>query len=620
MNSQVRGSGRVSGRRVLVTGSLLAALVLPVVPAAIAAPAAARVAERSSSVGSTPSTSAGSSARGAALVAGSTSAVPTPRLRWRECGKPLLCTSVAVPLDWSRPRAGSISLSLVKLPAASPGRRIGTIFVNPGGPGASGADMMRADPTFLPASVRARFDVIGFDPRFVGSSRPAASCRYDEDFARFVSDLPAFPVGDAQETAFLTAQAGYARSCRGQAALRYASTGSVARDLELLRKAVGDRQLTFVGYSYGSYLGQVYAQLYPGKVRAMVLDGVIDAQQWVSGSGAEWQTVPFSARIGSAAGSTAALGEFFRLCRAAGPVRCQLAAQGNPAATYRWIADALLAAPIPLGEDVELDYATLVSATASVLYAPQYWEVFAAELQSLYVEILRAADASAVEAVGAAGLSRASAARPISATTAAARLRATPPAGTLRAAAASVKDRTATSGGLPVMPTFGAFERPLPTRPAPVPPLVPADNEFASFAAVTCSDTRNPGQAARWVDAARRQDQRYPYFGRAWTWSGAQCRTWALRDPNAYTRAFGARTANPILVIGNTFDPATPYRGAVATARRFPGARLLTVRGYGHTSAAVPTPCVDRAVASYLLTRTPPKAGTACRQTPVAFR
>jgi len=620
----------------VVTG-LLAGLILPLIPTGSAD---ARVAD-SPTAGSTVAASAVSSSgsRGAAL---GVAAAPVPRVRWRSCGKPLLCASAAVPLDWSRPRAGSISLSLVKLPASLRRGRIGTIFVNPGGPGASGADMMRADPTFLPASVRARFDVIGFDPRFVAASRPAASCLYDEAYLQFVSDQPAFPVGDTQEAAFLTAQSTYAQACRGHSSLRYASTASVARDLELLRVAVGDPQLTFVGYSYGSYLGQVYAQLYPSKVRAMVLDGVIDAQQWVSGSGDEWRSSPFSVRIGSAAGSSAALGEFFRLCRVAGRTRCQLAAQGNPAATYRWLADALLAAPIPLGDGVDLDYATLIGATASVLYSPQYWEVFAAELESLYVEILRAADPAAAGAASAALNAGRTPAPALRAATAAARLKVSSPGARLRAAARSVQSRTASAGGLPVMPaltgalsgtgagavagtvaghlTARPFERPLPTRPDPLPPIVPADNEFASFAAVTCSDSRNPDDAARWVESARRQDESYPYFGRAWAWSGAQCLSWTLRDPNAYTGRFGARTANPILVIGTTFDPATPYRGAVATARRFPGARLFTVHGYGHTSAAVPNACVDRATAYYLLTRKPPRPGAYCRQDPVAFR
>jgi pimeloyl-ACP methyl ester carboxylesterase len=546
----------------------------------------------------------------APVVAAPLPAVPVagaivPKLVWRSCGAPLLCASAKVPLDWSRPRGATISLALVKLPAKNRSKRIGTLFVNPGGPGGSGVEMVRADPAIFPASVRARFDVVGFDPRFVGSSRPVATCMYDEAFGDFVSSQPAFPVTDEQESAFAVAQAGYAKRCAGRSYLRFASTASVARDLDLLRRAVGDAKLTYAGYSYGSYLGQMYAQLYPTTVRAMVLDGVIDAQAWTSGAGEEWRSTPFSARIGSATGSWRTLKEFFRLCRAAGRARCDLAAQGDPEATYRAIADRLLAEPVPLGGGLELDYPTLVSATASVLYAPQYWQVFAAELQALHLELTRAATTTG-SGSGAAGQTRALAVTP----------------SRLRLAAASVRARTPQAADRSVMPALErpdlllarSFERPQPTQPAAVPQVTPADNTMASFAAVTCTDSRNPSDIADWVNAAHRQDDDNPYFGRAWTWAGALCATWTQRDPNAYLGPFGARTAAPILVVSTRFDPATPYEGAVATAARFPGARLLTVNGYGHTSSAMPSACVQRSVAYYLLTQRPPKSGAYCRQ------
>jgi pimeloyl-ACP methyl ester carboxylesterase len=527
-----------------------------------------------------------------------------PKLVWRSCGAPLLCASAKVPLDWSRPRGATISLALVKLPAANRSKRIGTLFVNPGGPGGSGVEMVRADPEIFPASVRARFDVVGFDPRFVGSSRPVATCMYDEAFGDFVSSQPAFPVTDEQESAFAVAEAGYAKRCAGRSYLRFASTASVARDLDLLRRAVGDAKLTYAGYSYGSYLGQMYAQLYPTMVRAMVLDGVIDAQAWTSGAGEEWRSTPFSARIGSAAGSWRTLQEFFRLCRSAGRARCDLAAQGDPETTYRAIADRLLADPVPIGGGLELDYPTLVSATASVLYSPQYWQVFAAELQALHVELTKAATTTSPASVG--QTTRALAVTP----------------SRLRLVAASVRARTPQAADRSVMPALErpdlllarSLERRQPTQPAPVPQVTPADNTMASFAAVSCTDSRNSSDIADWVSAAHRQDQDNPYFGRAWTWAGALCATWTQRDPNAYLGPFGARTAAPILVVSTRFDPATPYEGAVATAARFPGARLLTVNGYGHTSTAVPSACAQRSVAYYLLTQKPPKSGAHCRQ------
>ncbi|MFN8080032.1 MAG: alpha/beta hydrolase [Kineosporiaceae bacterium] len=600
MKIEAPGGPRRAGRALLVglVGVLSSGTAL------VATPAAGAIGSGSGAGMARPSVSASSTF----------GAFPVPTLRWRACGAPLQCTRVAVPLDWSHPRGAKISLSLARLPATSKARKLGTIFVNPGGPGASGVEMMLGDPSFLPAAVRARFDVVGFDPRFVGGSRPAATCLYDEDYARFASSVPAFPVTPAEESDYLDAQAGYATKCAQHSYLRYASTASVARDLELLRRAVGDKQLTYVGYSYGSYLGQVYAQLYPRTVRAMVIDGVLDAQAWVSGQGDEWQSSPFSARIRSAQGSSASLQEFFRLCRGAGQARCELATQGDPAATYRWIADQLLAQPIDLGGGVQLDYPALVSATASMLYSPSYWQAFAAELQALYVELNSPTPAPVPVPEPAAGAAARRAASP--ATARAARTT------RLRALARRVVSRATADSTRPVpaLELPRSHEKPLPTKPDPLPSIAPADNGLASFAAVTCADSRNPTQSADWVSAAQTAEDAYPYFGRAWTWSGALCATWRFTDPNAYRGTFGARTSTPILVIGNTFDPATPYSGAVATARRFPGARLLTVRGYGHTSAAMPSACVQRSVSYYLLTRTPPRSGAYCRQDAAPFR
>lgn len=604
MKIEAPGGPRRAGRALVagLVGLLCSGTALAAAPAsaAISPEAVAGVGAARPARAPLAATSA-AAPRTAASSASTFGAFPVPRLRWRACGAPLQCTRVAVPLDWSHPKGTKISLSLAKLPATSKARKLGTIFVNPGGPGASGVELMLGDPSFLPAAVRARFDIVGFDPRFVGDSRPAATCLYDEEYASFASSVPAFPVTSSEEADYLDAQAGYAAKCAQHSYLRFASTASVARDLELLRRAVGDKQLTYVGYSYGSYLGQVYAQLYPRTVGAMVLDGVLDAQAWVSGQGDEWRSSPFSARIRSAHGSSASLQEFFRLCRAAGRTRCELATQGNPATTYRWIADQLLAQPIDLGAGVQLDYPALVSATASMLYSPSYWQAFAAELQALYVELTT--PASALVPAPAAGASAARATR-------------------LRVLARRVAKRATDAAARPVpaLEVPRSHEKPLPTKPDPLPAIAPADNGLASFAAVTCADSRNPTQSAEWVSAAQTAEDAYPYFGRAWTWSGALCATWRLTDPNAYRGTFGARTATPLLVIGNTFDPATPYSGAVSTARRFPGARLLTVRGYGHTSAAMPSACVQRSVSYYLLTRKPPRSGAYCRQDAAPFR
>ncbi len=243
-----------------------------------------------------------------------------------------------------------------------------------------------------------------------------------------------------------------------------------------------------------------------------------------------------------------------------------------------------------------------------MLYAPAYWQVFAAELQALYLELTQ--DATVISS-GSAGQTRVAASLP----------------SRLRVVAASVHARTTQAGDRSVMPAFArpdrfrrSAERPLPSKPAPAPTFTPADNSTATFAAVACADGRNPSDAAAWASAAQQQDDANPYFGRAWTWAGVLCATWTHRDPNAYLGPFGTRTAAPIMVVSTRFDPATPYEGAVATAARFPGARLLTVNGYGHTSSAMPSACVQRSVAYYLLTQKPPRKGAYCRQDETPFR
>ncbi len=576
------GAARPRRRRRAVHAGAVAA-VMTALAALGAAPARAEPAPTTTAGAPVPVGRAG--ARQTAVV---------PRLVWTDCGAAYQCATARVPLDWSRPRGGTVTLALAKLPATRPGARIGTVFVNPGGPGASGVDAVRAAPDLLPEGVRARFDVVGFDPRFVGASQPAASCLNDGAYAAFVDAQPPFPLTPEAEPAFAAAHAGYTAQCTRQSLLRFASTASVARDLDLLRQAVGDEALSYVGYSYGTYLGQVYAQLFGNRVRAMVLDGVLDGRAWQSGTGQERLTTPFSVRVGSAEASQEALGEFFRLCADVGSARCALDSQGDPAATYAAIADSLAAQPLQLDADTQLDYQRLVTVTSSVLYAPGYWQAFAADLQLLHVELGDAAPAAA-----------AAARRPRTTRTAAAVAR------RLVARAEQIDD-------LPGMPTLrmpallpGDLPGRIPAGPVGYP--TPADNAFAAFAAVSCTDTANPSDLSVWSRAAADTMGRSPYFGRAWTWSGLVCATWPHQDPGAYRGPIGAQLGAPLLVIGTRFDPATPYQGAVVTAQRYPGSRLLTVEGYGHTSSAMPSRCVSSAITEYLVRTAAPRESV-CRQ------
>lgn len=198
-----------------------------------------------------------------------------PTVKWRRCGKPFQCARVRVPLDHRRPHGRKLRLALVRLPAPEHADRIGSLLVNPGGPGGSGVEFVRHQAVeTVPAEVRARFDIVGFDPRGVGRSG-AVGC--GDEAQRFLAG--GFGADRPVDVADVLARArAVADSCAAAnpALLPHMSTQSVARDLDLIRRAVGDHQLTYLGFSYGSTIGLTYSETFPERVRAMVLDGPVD--------------------------------------------------------------------------------------------------------------------------------------------------------------------------------------------------------------------------------------------------------------------------------------------------------------------------------------------------------
>ncbi|GAA3310226.1 hypothetical protein GCM10020295_76750 [Streptomyces cinereospinus] len=214
-----------------------------------------------------------------------TPAASAPRLDWHPCvkGSPFDCATARVPLDYGDPGGRTVELAVVKRKATAPGRRIGTLFFNPGGPGGPGTVQMPQNYAFFPREVRERFDIVSWDPRGVGSST-AVKCfaGSQEAQAWTAGKSTGVPVGARQRAAWITAYQDLARRClqRDPELLRHVSTADTARDLDRLRQAVGDPQLTYLGISYGTILGATYANLFPGTVRAMVLDSNWDPQAW----------------------------------------------------------------------------------------------------------------------------------------------------------------------------------------------------------------------------------------------------------------------------------------------------------------------------------------------------
>ncbi len=217
----------------------------------------------------------------AACSTGSSDSVAAPdgttraatSLHWGRCGN-VECATLRVPLDRSLPHGKQIGLALARVKAAKRSERIGSLVVNPGGPGAPGADFVDQLASSLPKAITDRFDIVGWDPRGTGRSSPV-DCGNRLDYL-FRPD--AAPDNAAEYAARDAAARRFAQSCnlRSPDLIRHIATADTVQDLDRIRAAVGDKKLTFLGLSYGSYIGALYAQRYPGQVRALVLDGAID--------------------------------------------------------------------------------------------------------------------------------------------------------------------------------------------------------------------------------------------------------------------------------------------------------------------------------------------------------
>jgi pimeloyl-ACP methyl ester carboxylesterase len=209
--------------------------------------------------------------------------VPTAStLRWHACSGELGllrvpdCTMLSVPLNYADPGGRHISLALDMIPAtAPPSQQQGILLVNPGGPGGSGLSLAVAVAQGLAPSVAADYDIVGFDPRGVGSSVPALSC--DPGF--FSGVRPNYvPANPAAEQVLISLARLYADDCEQRFGwlLPYMTTEDSARDLDSIRAAFGVSKINYYAFSYGTYLGQVYATLFPARVRRMVLDSTVD--------------------------------------------------------------------------------------------------------------------------------------------------------------------------------------------------------------------------------------------------------------------------------------------------------------------------------------------------------
>ena len=294
-------------------------------------------------VGGTPTTSA---------VRTGGPGVPTPVV-WTDCGDGFQCGSIPAPLDYDRPRRATIDVALIRRPASDPDARIGSLLVNPGGPGASGVEFVRLAADLFPEELQSRFDIVGFDPRGSGATMPI-DCDFDLDA---VFALDATPDTIAERTALERTNADLADACAASNGrdLPFVTTQDTVRDMDRIRAAVGDEALTYLGYSYGTYLGALYADRYPTHVRAMLLDGAVDP------------TLPaVESTLTQAAGFEQSLEAFFADC--ASDSGCEFSSDGDPAAAFDDLVADIDATGVPADDGRTLGPGETDVAVASALY------------------------------------------------------------------------------------------------------------------------------------------------------------------------------------------------------------------------------------------------------------
>ncbi|HVM66845.1 MAG TPA: alpha/beta hydrolase [Acidimicrobiales bacterium] len=421
-------------------------------------------------------------------------------------------------MDYAHAGGTHIGIALRRRPASDPALRIGSLVLNPGGPGGSGIAALEQDLRLLPAPVLDRFDVVAFDPRGIGASDPL-HCTGD------TYDGPApdpDPATAAAQQQLLTADRDYAAACAQAAGglLAHLGTADVARDLDELRAALGDARLTYLGLSYGTFLGAEYAGMFPTHVRAMVLDGAIDPSLATS-----------ELADAQAEGFEQSLDAFLAWWRPG----------TNAHAAFDAIAASLRAHPLAVGSR-QLGPAQFYTGVFGTLYARNFWP----------------------------SLSRA-----------------------LAAAAAG--------NGAPMLGLYDSYEH-------AGDPTFDTDTNNA----VNCIDHPVPADPGAFPARAAQAAVVAPDFGPLFAWGGLVCAVWpvppsALRAPSPVH----APGAPPILVVGTTGDPATPYRWAQSLASQLSRGVLLTRVGVDHV-AIFYSDCVRGWDASYLVGLQPPPAGTVC--------
>lgn len=438
------------------------------------------------------------------------------------------CATVQVPRNPRDPSQGTIGMAIDRRPAS--GHKIGSLLVNPGGPGASGIDTLPVLVASMPADLLARFDVVSFDPPGVGRTAPI-KCLDSAGLQSYyhVDPEPNTPTGF---NTILGADRTFATGCKDRSGpeLPYVSTVDAAMDMDVLRRDLGDPQLTYLGFSYGTLLGATYADLFPKNVRAMVLDGALDP------------SLPVIDYLDQqAAGLDGQLHDFFTWCAAR--ANCGWKPSGDPRAAFESLLSRSRTTPLPAkGTSRTVGPSEVLYGTAVTLYNPTNW----ADL----------------------GLALGAATR---------------------------------GDGTYLLDFFDAYTG----RQADG----SYTNLFEANAAVNCLDTPAPDVATIQA-AAPRAEAIAPIFGLQNLYSELTCSVWPVPATGKVGPLKAAGSA-PIVVVGSTGDPITPYQWAQSLASQLQNGILLTRVGDGHTGYRASS-CIRTNVDKYLIDLTAPAAGIRC--------
>ena len=453
---------------------------------------------------------------------------------WTVCDD-FQCATATVPIDYDDPAAGSIELALRRAPATG-GDALGSLLINPGGPGASGVDFVENAVPRISAEVLERFDVVGFDPRGVGQSAPV-TCLDDAAKDALVSRDPDFSTDEgilATQRAF--AELGAACVADTGPLVEHVDTASAARDMDVLRAALGDDVLHYLGYSYGTALGATYAELFPERAGRLVLDGAVDPSLTAA-----------EVEVGQAIGFENALRAYVEDCL--GGSECPLTGSVDEALTQvRELVEGARRNPLPAVDGRRVTGTLAFYGIAITLYDDQSWPVLTQALTAA----IQGRD------------------------------------GNLLLRLADLYNDRLDDG------SFGS-------------------NSAEAFLAINCLAGRSPAEPADVRALTEQLVRAAPTVGQFFAYEAGtvKCAQWPVA-PAEDLGELTAAGAPPILVIGTTNDPATPYVWAEGLADQLESGVLLTWEGEGHTAYGRSNDCIADAVDAFLLEGTVPAEGTRC--------